>query len=167
MPLSRYGVLKGRVTQQLAGQGNAPHHQLRLIDAVADYRAAINVRSALAPSELMFAIIDDLQHPLTEPLQRLPMGFTELEPRPGGMALDYIRGNLLGARRLKVLPYAEVGPANDLYDQLDALVQRVMGDGGASNVRVRRAVVGGAPEGQVHGVLSRGGDPQCPHEPGQ
>lgn len=132
MPLTRYGVLKGRVTQQLAGQGSAPHHQLRIIDAVADYRAAINVRSALAPSELMFAIVDDFQHPLTEPLQRLPLGFTELEPRPGGMALDYIRGNLFGAQRLKVLPYAEVGPANDLYDQLDALAQRVMGDGAAS-----------------------------------
>ncbi|MBK7830701.1 YukJ family protein [Nannocystis sp.] len=132
MPLARYGVLKGRITQQLAGQGNSPHHQLRIIDQVADYRAAVNVRSALAPSELMFAVIDDFQHPLTEALQRLPPGFTELESRPGGMALDYIRGNLLGARRLKVLPYAEVGPANDLYDQLDALAQRVMGEGAAN-----------------------------------
>jgi|JI6StandDraft_1071083.scaffolds.fasta_scaffold03814_10 uncharacterized protein YukJ len=132
MPLSRYGVLKGRITQQLAGQGSAPHHQLRIIDQVADYRAAVNVRSALAPSELMFAVVDNFQHPLTEPLQRLPLGFTELEARPGGMALDYLRGNLLGGQRLKVLPYAEVGPANDLYDQLDALVQRVMGDGAAN-----------------------------------
>ena len=132
MPLTRYGVLKGRITQQLAGQGNAPHHQLRIIDQVADYRAAVNVRSALAPSELKFAIVDDFQHPITEPLQRLPMGFTELESRPGGLALDYIRGNLFGDRRLKVLPYAEVGPANDLYDQLDALAERVMGDGGAA-----------------------------------
>lgn len=132
MPLSRYGVLKGRVTQQLAGQGSAPHHQLRIIDQVADYRAAVNVRSALAPSELMFAIVDDFQHPLTEALQRLPMGFTELEPRPGGLALDYIRGNLFGAQRLKILPYVEVGPANDLYDQLDALAERVMGDGAAT-----------------------------------
>lgn len=132
MPLSRYGVLKGRVTQQLAGQGSAPHHQLRIIDQVADYRAAVNVRSALAPSELMFAVVDDFQHPLTEALQRLPMGFTELEPRPGGLALDYIRGNLFGAQRLKILPYVEVGPANDLYDQLDALAERVMGDGAAT-----------------------------------
>jgi uncharacterized protein YukJ len=94
------------------------------------------------------------------------MGFTELEPRPGGMALDYIRGNLLGAQRLKVLPYAEVGPANDLYDQLDALASGSWATAPRIYV-VRRAVVGGAPEGQIHGVFPRRGDPQHSHEPGQ
>lgn len=170
MPLKRYGVLKGRITQQMAGLGSAPHHQLRVIDQVADYRAAVNVRSQLAPSELMFAIVDDFQHPLTELLARLPQGFTEVEPRPGGLALDYIRGNLFPSGGLRLLPYAEVGPANDLYDQLDALVERVMGDGAAylcafgepwSGEPQKDKYMGFYPGAGIHNIhMNQGNDPK-------
>ncbi len=170
MPLQRYGVLKGRITQQIAGQGESPHHQLHVIDDVADYRAAVNVKSQLAPSELMFAIVDDFQHPLTEPLARLPSGITELERRPGGLALDYIRGNLFGRPGLRTLPYAEVGPNNDLYEQLDALVQRSIGDGGATlyafgepwSAEARKdKYMGFFPGAGIHNVhMNQGNDPK-------
>lgn len=170
MPLKRYGVLKGRITQQIAGQGESPHHQLHVIDDVADYRAAVNVKSQLAPSELMFTIVDDFRHPLLEPLVRLPNGITELERQPGGLALDYIRGNLFGRARLRTLPYAEVGPNNDLYEQLDALVQRSIGDGGATlyafgepwSAEARKdKYMGFFPGAGIHNVhMNQGNDPK-------
>lgn len=37
-------------------------------------------------------------------LEALPLGFTELESKPGGTALDFIRGNLFDTARMSFFP---------------------------------------------------------------
>ncbi len=58
----------------------------------------------------------------------LRLGFTSLQSQPGGLALDFIRGNLFDRTRMKPLPYNRPGPDNDLNDTFDRYVLRAMGE---------------------------------------
>ncbi len=130
MPLKKYGVLKGSATARRLGAGPSPHYQVRLIDQTADHRIAVNVRSKLAPSELEYLVDERFRHPIIEALEALPLGFTPI-PRGagvGGLALDYIRGNLFDRERMTPLPHDVPGPDNDLNEKLDHYFQRAMSD---------------------------------------
>jgi uncharacterized protein YukJ len=129
MPLKNYGVLKGRPIARRLGTGNSPHYQVHLVDeAGTDYRIAVNVKSKLAPSELMFHIKSHFNHPVTSTVEPLPSGFTPLANGPTSGALDFIRGNLLDPAMMTPLPFNVPGPDNDLNEKLDQVVQRAMSD---------------------------------------
>lgn len=128
MPLHSYGVLKGRpIARRLGTYANA-HYQIHIVDNTTDYRIAINVKSQLSPSELEYIVDDRFDHPITDQLSELPMGFTTLDSRPGGLALDFIRSNLFDRERMRPLPFDIPGPANDLNEVIDAFVQQAMSD---------------------------------------
>lgn len=128
MPLNSYGVLKGRPIRRRLGTQENAHYQVQVIDETTDYRIAVNVRSQLAPSELEYLIDDRFQHPILEELIALPVGFTELPRRPGGLALDFIRGNLFDRGKMKPLPFNLPGPDNDLNEAIDKQIERAMAD---------------------------------------
>jgi uncharacterized protein YukJ len=95
MPLKRYGVLKGSVVDvRREDDSDSPHYQVHVHAYTASYRVAVNVRSQMSPSELLFLVDDRFRHPVTASLPGLPHGFTELEPGPGSLALDIIRGRV-------------------------------------------------------------------------
>lgn len=126
MPLRNYGVLKGRPIGKLRGTGQRPHYQIRMIDDDTDYRIAVNVKSKLAPSELLYLIDENFVHPVTESLPGLSLGFTELHRAPNSGALDYIRGNLFDSTKMKPLPHNIPGPDNDLNEKIEAFVAQAM-----------------------------------------
>ena len=126
MPLKNYSVLKGTVVDRRLGSGKSPHYQLRVVDEGTDYRVAINVMSALKPSELEFLVDEDFRHPITEGLAELAPGLHTLPRAAGGLALDFIRANLFDPREMTPLPANLPGPDNDLNDKLDHYVQRAM-----------------------------------------
>ncbi len=128
MPLKTYGVLKGRPISKRLGSGSSPHYQIHVVDNTTDYRIAINVKSSLSPSDLLYLMVDDFRHPLLEELPGLRTGFSQLPSTPGGAALDYIRGNLFLRDDLRPLPHAIPGPDNDLNEKIDAYVERAIGD---------------------------------------
>lgn len=128
MPLSSYGVLKGRPISSRLGAGSSPHYQIHMVDETTDYRIAINVKSKLAPSELLYLIADNFRHPIINELAMLSPGFTRLASAPGGPALDYIRGNLFNSSDMRPLAHAIHGPDNDLNEKIDAYVQRAIAD---------------------------------------
>jgi uncharacterized protein YukJ len=128
MPLRNYGVLKGRVVGRRLGEGSNPHYQIHVIDEDTDYRVAVNVKSQLSPSELSYLVDDSFRHPLTVLLPDLPLGFTQVESRSDGLALDFIRSNLFNRERMRTLPFEVPGPDNDLNEQIDRHVLRVMAD---------------------------------------
>lgn len=132
MALKQYGVLKGKAINKIIGQGSSPHYEVHLIDDTTDYRIAVNVKSNLAPSELLYLIIDDFKHPMLDKLINLDRGFTALESAPNKMALDYIRNNLFDPTQMHPLPHNIPGPDNDLNEKIDAYVQRAIGDERAS-----------------------------------
>lgn len=112
---------------RLATNQNA-HYQVRLITNDLNYRIAINVQSALAPSELEYVVLDNFTHPIISKIEDLPFGFTELAPNPSSGALDYIRGNLFDRSQMRPIPFNVPGPDNDLNDKINSLMQRAMAD---------------------------------------
>lgn len=128
MPLQNYGVLKGRPIARRLGESSNAHYQVHVVDDTTDYRVAVNVRSQLSPSELEYLIDGRFQHPITASLPCLPLGFTPLVRQPGGIALDFIRGNLFDRERMQPLPFDVPGPNNDLNEAIDIYVQQALAD---------------------------------------
>ena len=128
MALKNYGVLKGRPIARRLGFGSSPHYQVHLVDDDADYRIAVNVKSKQSPSELLYLIDEHYAHPLVDGLKELPAGFTTLDRVPGGLALDYIRGNLFTPAKMIPLPFDIPGPDNDLNEKIDYHVQRALAE---------------------------------------
>ena len=129
MALKHYGVLKGRPISRRLGSGSSPHYQIRVVDeGGTDYRVAINVKSRLAPSELMYHIKPHFVHAITAIVSPLASGFNPIAHQPEAGGLDYIRGNLLQPGLMTPLPHELPGPDNDLNEKLDQIVQRAMAD---------------------------------------
>jgi uncharacterized protein YukJ len=124
MPLKNYGVLMGfPIERKLGLGGESPHYQIHMVDNEFDYRIAVNVKSKAHPSEVKFLLIDDFRHPITDELRNLEPGFTGIESKPGGIALDYVRGNLFNPDQMEVLPHNVPGPENDLNEKIDKYVK--------------------------------------------
>src|SRR4030095_10576250 len=96
------------------------------------YRLAVNVKSQASPSELMFLVDDNFQHPITAHLPDLPDGFTPIASAPGGAPLDYIRANLFNRLDMRILPGTLPGPDNDLSDQFEHFIERAIQESDAS-----------------------------------
>ncbi len=129
MPLSHYGVVAGRVVGSKAeGGSDSPHFQIRIDAGGTEYRVAVNVLSKLAPSELLYLADESFEHPLVNALPDLPDGFTAISSAPGGIALDFIRGNLFDRQDLTAMPATTPGPDNDLADKLGHFVTRATAD---------------------------------------
>lgn len=129
MTLRAYGVLKARVVEGRPERGaDAPHYQMKVRAANVDYRIAVDVLSKLPPSELSFLASETFEHPVTEGLPPLGEGFHEIPRRRGGIALDYVRGNLFDRTALRPVPAIAPGPGNDLADIVDRYVTRAAAD---------------------------------------
>ena len=128
MSLENYGVLKGRPINSRMGVGKSPHYQIHIVDNETDYRIAINVKSKLEPSALMYLVSDDYDHSMIEDIRDLPLGFHSLDNNPGGGSIDYIRGNHFDRNKMKALPHDIPGPDNDLNEKIHAYVQRAIDD---------------------------------------
>lgn len=130
MPLNQYGVLVGRpLDRRREGSTDTPHYQIHVgTDGGEQFRIAINVLSAQAPSELLYLVDDDFRHPLLAGVTGLVDGWHALASVPGGAALDFIRGNLFDPGAMRVLPPDVSGPDNDLADVFEHYVQRALAD---------------------------------------
>src|SRR5690349_7926968 len=129
MPLTGYGVLAGQVSDSRAeGGADSPHFQIRVRGGDTDLRVAVNVLSQQSPPELLFVADESFSHPLLQALPGLPDGFTAVPSQAGGVALDFIRGNLFDRQAMRVLPATAPGPDNDLADKLAHYVSRAAAD---------------------------------------
>ena len=127
MPLKRYGVLKGKAIDSKNVIGQNPHFQVLIVDDELRHRIAINVKSKIAPSELLYYVDEYFNHPIIDELEELSFGFHELESKPGGMSLDYIRGNHFDASKMKPLPHDIPGPDNDLNELIHKYIAKAIG----------------------------------------
>jgi uncharacterized protein YukJ len=127
MALKTYGILKGKaVVGKEERDFSSPHYQVYMTAGGADFRIAINVRSSMSPPDLLFLVDENFRHPLTEDLSSIQSGFTEVERKKDGLALDFIRGNLLDRRMMKSLPHDIPNPDNDLNDKLNHYIWRAI-----------------------------------------
>ena len=87
MPLANYGVLKGKVIEaKREDDQSSPHYQVHILADTGHNRIAVNVKSQASPSELLFLVDDNFQHPLTARLPDLAEGFTSLPRTPADRA---------------------------------------------------------------------------------
>jgi uncharacterized protein YukJ len=132
MPLAHYGVLKGKaVGAKRENDPSSPHYQIHILAGNIHYRIAVNVKSQASPSELLFLVDDNFQHPITAHLPDFAEGFTPLRSAPGGQSLDYIRANLFDRLDMRLLPHNLPGPDNDLSDRLEHFIDRAIEEPGA------------------------------------
>ena len=176
MPLKRYGVLKGSVVDaRREDDPDTPHYQVHVCAEGASYRVAVNVKSKMSPSELLFLVDYSFQHPLTAGLPGLPHGFTELQREPGSLALDFIRGNLFD--RLRPLPHNLPGPDNDLSNRVEHYVARAQREHGSEvyafgerwgpEGEQRDKIFGFLPGNGVHDIhMNQGNHPQFAQDDG-
>ncbi|MEV4560441.1 YukJ family protein [Kitasatospora sp. NPDC049285] len=130
MPIDHYGVLAARaVDRRREGTTDTPHYQIHLVDqAGTHFRAAVNVQSQQAPSELLYLVDEDFAHPVTAQLPATAAGWTALPSRPGTAALDFVRGKLFDHAAMRTLPPDRPGADNDLPDLLDRQVLQAIED---------------------------------------
>jgi uncharacterized protein YukJ len=113
----------------------SPHLSLYFADDEGgEGTAAINIKSGdLQDSRLAYWTISQFTHPITEKLPALDNGFHLLagtpEQGPGGLALDFIRGNLFQRSDGRILPHDVPGPDNDILDELKPILDRTISRG--------------------------------------
>ena len=130
--MKNYGLLKGSAIRYVRDNDDSPHSELLLEAAGTKYRVAVNVRSSRGPVHrrlIEHLIIHDFHHPLLDYARELPIGWTDLEDGVDDeAALDYIRSNLFRAEDMKPIVHLEPGPDNDLFEYIEALMERAIGD---------------------------------------
>ncbi|WP_299488962.1 DUF2278 family protein [Acaryochloris sp. IP29b_bin.137] len=137
MSIDSYGVWVAkpvRVSAERAEQDDrSPHIHLFYDDGTGGSfdnarRASINVKSLSELSELVFWHELNFRHSIVDRLPEFNMGFHTLESAPGGIALDYIRGNLIDFEEGRVLPHDLPGERDDIIDfvmpELQAAINR-------------------------------------------
>jgi uncharacterized protein YukJ len=126
--ISGYGVLRGKA---VAGklEGEKPHYQIHIQAAGTDHRIAVNVMSDEFPSELLFFLDSDFHHPLLAQLPAITEGYHAVPKQPGGIALDFIRGNLFSPEEMKVVPLDREGAGDDLHQIFDLHVKQAIDRG--------------------------------------
>lgn len=131
MPLKEYGVLVGKIVDQQKAVSSNPHYQIKVQGGNGVlYRIAVNVKSQIAPVDVLYYLKEDFQHELLNKIKQaeLKPGFTKLDQTPNGLALDYVRYNLFRLEELVPLPFDVDGPNNDLNDHLDFFVTKAKED---------------------------------------
>ena len=130
MGLRRYCLLTGRIIdRQSETAGKSPHYQILLYAAGQQFRIAVNTRSGTSEnrvSDLLYFADDDYRHEITEQLAVSADGDHIIQSRPGGLALDYQRGGMFDRRVMRRISASRRGPRNDLVDELDFRVDRLM-----------------------------------------
>lgn len=88
----------------------------------------MNVQSTQPPPEPLFLTDENFANPITTGLGGLADGYHLIESKPGGLALDFIRGNLFDRTKMQVLRADLPLEDNDLNDKLDHFVGRAVGN---------------------------------------
>lgn len=128
MPAENYGVLKGKATRRAFDRGDrTPHYHILVETDSASFHVAVNIRSGLDHVELLYAIDDEFEHPLTGRIDLLPAGFTRLPNLPNSGALDYVRGQVVDRKRFRTATRARRGEGG-LADIVDVHIRRAVSD---------------------------------------
>lgn len=127
-----YGVLKGTVAGHQR-DADDDHYQILVQAGATVHRIACNVKSAApkAPSTVLFYSRQTLPKEMTDKLLELSPGFTKLPPKPGTLAIDYVRGDLVPVKKMVPVPPDEAGEDNDLKDALEKAVVKAVQNSGS------------------------------------
>jgi uncharacterized protein YukJ len=132
MPVSNYGVLKGKAVAKDRGKPSdkTPHFEIHVTAAKKHYRAAVNVESKEAPSQVLYFADENFEWANIPKLKSLSAGFTALDAR-AALAIDFVRSGLFDTKAMKPLPPNVPGANNDLEDLVEKYVNLAISSPGA------------------------------------
>ncbi|MGN4073070.1 DUF2278 family protein [Burkholderia gladioli] len=127
-----YGLLKGTVSGHLR-DADDDHYQILVHAGDEVFRIAVNVKSSAphSPSTVLFESRDTLPDSLSSQLMAAEIGFTKLASKPGGLAIDFVRGGLVDTSAMVPVPPDAPGRDNDLKDRLESAVVKAMSQAGS------------------------------------
>lgn len=134
MPVPNYSVLKGDPISGKLVSGKSPHYQIQVTTDDGQATVAVNVQS-LDKSQVLYLVDHAFNPDNAADLLALPIGFTPLKSKSGGMALDYVRSKENGKPMvtrdvLSLLPLSlkAGGRHNDLHNEVVDLLNRAVAD---------------------------------------
>lgn len=127
MPIDNYSVLKGVASDFALDDDNSPHLEIK-IEASGSHRIAINVRSKIAPHDLLYLRLDNFKHPVTDKLKQLDHGLHKIDGVLSDIALNYVHGDMLQRDQMLIVPYEHSGPQNDLRDYMEPIIKGHLND---------------------------------------
>jgi len=124
MPLKNYSLLKGSLSDVTLDDDDSPHIELRIEANGTSYRIAINVRSKIAPHDLLYLRVNNYDNTVfTNAVRGIDSGIHDIPSIYPEIALDYVHGNLFRKDDFQIAPYAISGENNDLRDYIVPLVE--------------------------------------------
>ena len=137
MSLDRYGVLIGRVEDKYYDKDDSPHLHM-LVTTPEKFDISVNVKSGVLfstnpregvpPNQVLFLVQDPFEHPITDDLKDMEPVLYDVPREAGGIALDFIRGNLFDPAKMQPLPHNMEGENNDLFDKIGFYVAKAIAD---------------------------------------
>jgi uncharacterized protein YukJ len=131
MPIANYGVLTGQAFDRIRATKRDEHFHILINRDDTPHRIAINTKSNEGPGLVLYYADDNFHHAITDALlqSNLQNGYTALDSKPGGLALDFVRSNLFDTSKMVPLPAnGSGGNTDDLNDRLDTFVQEAIND---------------------------------------
>jgi uncharacterized protein YukJ len=123
MSLKNYQLVVGQPIDWTLDDDSNPHIEILLDVDGEKFRAAVNVRSSVAPHTLVYRRIHPFDHAVTTRLNGLSTGVYDLRHDRPDLALDYPRDGIVQQDEMAELPYRVDGPRNDLLDHLLPIVR--------------------------------------------
>ncbi|CAI7667520.1 unnamed protein product [Penicillium pancosmium] len=146
MPIPHYGVWVGRPTRYTAQRARedskSPHIHLKFTDgSPREFEAAINVKSIDKDSRLVFWLMDNLPHSITEQFSNLDEGFhlaqsSSVRRQESDLqGLDFIRtDDLVNIKSGLVLQHDLPGENNDILDKMEPILQKAIDNSATSYI---------------------------------
>lgn len=130
MALKNYKLLVGQVRGLQLDDDSSPHIEVLVHAAGVSHRIAINVRSSVAPNDLLFKRINGFSGPLVDKLEALEdEGLIDIRGDRTQLAIDYQKDDIFQRSDMRTVPYEASGPNNDLKEFLLPILQSAMDDG--------------------------------------
>lgn len=124
MPIPRYSVLKGKVTgSSFIHKHGHDHYIINVKVSENQYKAFVNVLS-YDGSDLEYLQNSNWTDPFRNKLDTLEAGSLEIQSQSDGLALDYIRSNIVDITAFTKIQQGISRSESNLANLLDSYVQR-------------------------------------------
>lgn len=127
MAIKNYRILKGSVLEHALDDDSSPHIEVLIEENGNKHRAAVNVRSKIAPHALLYERRDLTDTNKIAALRALGDGVIDV---PQGLKLDY-PGGLVNKSDMEPAPFRAAGVNNDLLEFILPLLDRAIAEDGA------------------------------------
>jgi len=136
MPITNYSVLQGQPTAGKVVTGSSTHYQITMQATGGPFTVAVNIES-VDGSEVLYAILDNFQPPDPAALLAFVSGMHPLPSQPGGLALDFVRSQVVGQpiitlAQMALLPkkLALTNSADPALNAVDTLLNQTIANKG-------------------------------------